>query len=59
MFDLPSGATGKAFIRELTRLIESWTNSTEICEIALVKSIDGYASFIASKTYKKIYIQTT
>ena len=35
MFDLPSGATGKAFIRELTRLIESWTNSTEICDTAL------------------------
>ena len=35
MFYLPSGPTGKTFIRELTRLIESWTNNTEICDIAL------------------------
>ena len=35
IFILPSGAAGKAFIRETTRLLELWTNDTNINHIAL------------------------
>ena len=35
MFMLPSGAIGKSFIPEMTRLIEEWTNDSEISTIAL------------------------
>ena len=35
MFDLPNSAAGKSFVRELTRLIENWTDMSEISGIAL------------------------
>ena len=35
IFMLPSGAAGKSFIRETTRLLELWTNDTNMNHIAL------------------------
>ena len=35
LFDLPNSAAGKSFVRESTRLIENWTDMSEISGIAL------------------------
>ena len=58
LFLLPSGAAGKKFITEMTRLIDTWNNSTHLMDIGL-KNTNGYASFITSETKLQINSQTT
>ena len=35
LFKLPSGSSGKDFIREMTRLIRAWNSKSELADIAL------------------------
>ena len=35
LFLMPSGKVGKLFIRETTHLLDSWTNESFLCKIAL------------------------
>ena len=34
LFKLPSGAAGKAFIREITRLVSAWNSKSNLADIA-------------------------
>ena len=52
IFMLPSVAAGKAFIRETTRLLELWTNDTNINHIALKGLMIMPALLLQKPSYK-------
>ena len=53
LFLLPSGAAGKAYIRDTTRLLEAWVNSSELFQDIAIKTVMIMPSLLLQKlSYK-------
>ena len=52
LFLLPTGAIGKAYIQEVTRLILAWVNDTQLKKIAL-KAVHVMPALLLQKPSKK------
>ena len=58
LFLLPYGHAGKQFIKELTRIINAWTNDSPLCIIAM-KAIHVMPALFLQKASKKWNLKNT
>ena len=53
MFKLPSGASGKSFLREMTRLIENWTGMSDEMSAIALKALMVMPALLLQKPSRK------